>query len=248
MTKCSITVINYNTWKLTLRAVKSGMKDCRIYDFEIMIVDNASQEDDFELLRANLPKLGTIKIQLIRSRINTGFGMGNMLGVQRAKGQYYAFLNSKEYPSRKKVLVKPTKVGAVPGSFFICRATDFDKVGGFDTNLFLYYEERDLSFRIENISKKEIYSLPQTSYIHVKRKSTSTTSSIKQELKISQFYGIRKNLGSTKNIIFFLISFLVIMLKTPFKQKNRNHFLLLLQGASLTESLRHKQKIISIIQ
>ncbi len=153
-------------------------------------------------------------------------------------------LNPGKYPSRKKPFSSPSRVGAVPGSFFICRAADFDEVGGFDTNLFLYYEEKDLAYRIEKDLRKEIYSLPQTTYVHLKGKSTSSSYVTKKELKISQFYSVRKNLGTLSYLVFYILNFVKFALKAPFSSKNRKHFLLLLGGVSLTGSLKHQQKLL----
>lgn len=303
MHNSSVILINYNTSELTLQAVHSVLNH-HSGDFEILIVDNASKSDDYNNLKKGVATLKDPRVEIIRSRINTGFGMGNMIGVQKASGKYYVFLNSdayltedsisimtnflennsrasivgaklkdehgrsvesfdfrlslrrellgvnilhllnsKKYPSRKKEFTEPTRVGAVPGSFFVCRASDFDKVGGFDSNLFLYYEEKDLSFRIEKQLGKEIYTLPQTSFVHLKGKSTGSSYEIKKELRISQFYSIRKNLGPLKYWIFFVITFLKVLVKAPFSRKNQKHLFLLLNGASLSLSLKHKQEI-----
>lgn len=303
----SVIIINYNTAQLTLNAIDSIEKHLSpIENFEIIIVDNASKTEDFSSLKNGLPKFQKAKIQLVRSRINVGFGAGNMIGVQAASGEFYAFMNSdvlltedsiskmvnflketpdacmagcqavdefgkkykafdyklslasellshsllhklnpKKFPSRMSVATKPMKVGAVPGSLFVSRAEDFDAVGGFDTNVFLYFEEKDLAYRMQKKLKKNIYSLPDTTYIHLKGKSTGASQIIRNELKISQFYVIHKNLGAFRYFIFFLWNFLIFLLKSPFNKKNRNYLLLLLRGISVSKSMKHNQKIIS---
>lgn len=306
MTTCSVIIINYNTAALTIQAARSVQQFSLKFSTELIIIDNASEEKDFLELKNGLRNLDP-EIRLVRSRFNSGFGGGNMLGVQLASGDYYAFLNSdallqedsiailidfleshprvaiagaravdqngkaykafdhrlsltkellgdqfltlinsKKYPSRKNGLNKPTRVGAVPGSFFICRGKDFDQVGGFDTNLFLYYEEKDLAYRMEKDLNKTIYSLPQTTYIHLKGKSTPPSLLIKKELRISQFYSIRKNLGVLAYLVFYLWNLLKFALKAPLSSKNRKYFQLLLRGVSLAESLKHQQKITTL--
>ena len=54
------------------------------------------------------------------------------------------FLFPKTYLNRKKIYDQPTKVHYVQGSFMFINAKDFNEIGGFDTNLFLYYEESDV--------------------------------------------------------------------------------------------------------
>jgi hypothetical protein len=59
--------------------------------YEIIIVDNASEPDQYDLL---LSLHSFSDITIIRSRINGGFAWGNMLGIQHATGDYYLFLNN----------------------------------------------------------------------------------------------------------------------------------------------------------
>lgn len=285
-----------------MQAVESVWKFSNKTTTEIVVVDNASEKEDFKELELGLKEKSNT--HLVRSRINLGFGGGNMYGVQRAKGKYYAFLNSdaflledtlsimagyldqhnhiaivgansmdehghkykgfdhplslkrelfgdnflqmmnpKKYPSRKSNFTIPTKVGSVPGSFLYCRAEDFNAVGGFDNNLFLYYEEKDLSHRIKKKLGKDTYLLPQTTYVHLKGRSTTPSYAIIKELRISQFYTIRKNLGVFKYLIFYSQSFLKYLLKAPFNSKNRKYLGLVLRGVPLSESLKQKQVI-----
>ena len=298
----SVIIINYNTAHLTVQAVNSVWKYSNPATTEIIVVDNASSQEDYLELQETLPeKPNTF---LFRSRINLGFGGGNMYGVQRARGSYYAFLNSdallvedslkvmetfldqhpqvsivgaravdeqnkpykgfdhslglrrelfgdgflqllnsRKFPSRRTNFKVPTKVGSVPGSFLFCRAMDFNQVGGFDTNLFLYYEEKDLSYRIMKELGKVAYLLPETQYIHLKGRSTPPSYPIMKELRLSQFYVIRKNLGTFKYLTFYSFSFLKYLFKAPFSAKNRKYLGLLLRGASLAESLKHQQTL-----
>jgi GT2 family glycosyltransferase len=308
MKVASIIIINFNTSELTIQALKSIEKQITNPDsFEIILVDNASNIDDFHNLQEGLSILNKISIKLIRSRINVGFGAGNMMGVQKAIGTYYVFMNSdviliedsintmieflkknpniaivgcqaideegkkfkcfdyglslptelfgdsflhllnpKKYPSRMLTNSEPTNVGAVPGSLFCCVAKDFDAVGGFDTNLFLYYEEKDLAFRIVKKLKKDIYSLPYSKYIHLKGKSTQTSQVIRNEMKIAQFYVIQKNLNSFYYLLFYFFQFIVFLLKSPFSKKNRAYLILLVNGISVAKSIKHNQNIIQI--
>jgi len=154
------------------------------------------------------------------------------------------FINSKKYPKRILNNKEPIKVGAVSGSLFCIKASDFNFVGGFDSNIFLYYEEKDLAFRIHKILKKDIYFLPNINYIHLCGKSTSVSQKIKNELKISQFYTIKKNLGAIQYTIFYLSQVLVFLIKSPFNKKNRAYLSLVLFGISVANSIKHSQKII----
>jgi GT2 family glycosyltransferase len=89
----SIVIINYNSSKYTLACIGSILKQTKQdLQYEVIIVDNASSENDFGNLKALLPNLPSLK--LIRSRINLGFSGGNMLGMQHCNGKYFLFLNN----------------------------------------------------------------------------------------------------------------------------------------------------------
>lgn len=53
----------------------------------------------------------------------------------------------------------------VMGSFFLCRREDWERVGGMDTNTFLYAEESILSERMHAIGK-QAYFLPSVTVVH----------------------------------------------------------------------------------
>jgi GT2 family glycosyltransferase len=305
MRTASIIIINFNTANLTLQAIHSIIQHITaVENFEVIIIDNASDSEDYNDLKLGIAKLNTNNIKLVRSKFNLGFGGGNMLGVQHAVGDYYVFMNSdvilkedsvsmmigfinthkntsivgcqavnengqkykgfdyglslanelfsnsilqfinkKKYPSRIVTTKEPLVVDSVAGSLFTCLAKDFDAVGGFDTNIFLYYEEKDLAFRIKKHLNKEVYLLPFTEYIHLKGKSSITSQKIKNELKISQFYTIQKNLGTFSYLVFYAINLIVFLFKSPFSLKNRAYFILLLSGISNSKSIKHQQKI-----
>ena len=299
---CSVIIINYNTSDLTLEAIASVLQHSQGTKTEIIVVDNASKPADLHALEEGIQNFENVF--LYPSRINLGFGGGNMYGVQKARGNYYIFLNSDTYltedsikigsdflnthpdcamvgirstdehgassknfdyplsfwhelfgdqvtrvisfnklPNRRADLDSPTEVGSVQGSFLMVRATDFNAVGGFDSNLFLYYEEHDLSFRLRKYQRKSTFYLPQTSYVHLKGKSTPGSYLMKKELRISQFYVIRKNLGLLTYLLFYMVSFFKYLFKAPFSRKNRNYLGLVLRGVPLSESLKHKQVI-----
>jgi len=88
----SFITINYNSSEHTIKLVQSIIKNTEDVSYEIIIVDNASQDADFLNLKNFVSNVG--KIKLIRSRINSGFSGGNMLGVNYAMGEYWFFINN----------------------------------------------------------------------------------------------------------------------------------------------------------
>ncbi len=305
----AVIIINYNSSNLTKECVDSILeKTSKMLSIQIIVVDNCSEKDDYLALQHYCDNHLFQNLQLIRSKINTGFGGGNMTGYHFAAAEYIAFVNndtlllndcllllktyiekdnsiavvggqsftetgkrmvafdhfasiSKElfgrdflekiypskYPKRKIEYNNPIKVNYVQGSFMFVRANDFNEVGGFDTNIFLYYEETDLCKRLENISKSS-YLLPDAQYIHYHGASTPQNIAIKTELKISLLYIIRKHYGYLS--FLFLLNYLRInyIFSTIFKPKYWYLLKVLLAGAPLSKSLKTKQIIKEVTQ
>ncbi|MDX2304265.1 MAG: glycosyltransferase family 2 protein [Microscillaceae bacterium] len=85
----SIIIINFNTFALTSACIESIAAYTKGIDYEVILVDNASQECEPKLFKEKYPW-----IQLIESTQNLGFAKGNNLGLTQAKGEYILLLNS----------------------------------------------------------------------------------------------------------------------------------------------------------
>ncbi|UKM66357.1 glycosyltransferase family 2 protein [Flavobacteriaceae bacterium GSB9] len=306
MKDVSAVIINYNSSNFTINCINSILeKTSNDISFEIIVVDNASKPEDFQKLKKATDSIGFSNLKLVRSRYNTGFGGGNMYGVQFANGKHYAFINNDTvlqndclsivleflesnkkaaiccpqqfneknevqksfdhflslkrelfgrkilektspttYPKRQKIYDKPLKVQSVPGSFLVVKAEPFHKIGGFDTNIFLYYEETDLCYRMaKNSQKGSSYLVPKARYTHFKGQSTEKSLAIKKELKISLLYVIRKNSGYCAYQILRWWLTLKSFFKMLFKPKRFRLFLMFLKGAPISDSLKQKQTI-----
>ncbi|MCK0123431.1 glycosyltransferase family 2 protein [Gelidibacter sp. F2691] len=306
MKDISAIIINYNSSTFTLNCVKSILEKTSSHiSFEIIVVDNASNIEDYHTLKNALESLNSALVTLVRSRYNTGFGGGNMYGVQFANARHYAFINNdtilendclnivhqflvnttdaaicspqqfnekgevqksfdhflslkrelfgrsllektnkKKYPKRQKIYSEPLKVESVPGSFLAVKAEQFNKVGGFDTTIFLYYEETDLCYRIaKQFANGACYLVPEGRFIHFKGQSTAKNSAIKKELKISLLYVLRKNSGYLSYQILRWWLTLKAFFKLLIAPKTFPIFLLYLKGAHISASLKQKQII-----
>lgn len=301
----SIVIINYNTSTLTYNCVKSIIEFTpKNINFEIILVDNASKIEDYKILKSNIEALNLSNIVLFRSKINTGFSGGNMLGVQFATGKFLAFINSdvlftcdsfselityldcnknvgviglqpiyengkKQIPfshfqtfglsffgywlfeklnpkklDRRGVYNQPTQVDFVVGSFMFFRAKSFNEIGGFDNNIFLYYEEMDVCQRLKKINLDAVF-FPHINYIHLIGASTNLGYVKKIELKISHLYVVRKNNGYFSYLILKLLFIVEYFFKSIFKPK---HFKMLYKlitfGPVLSSSLKNNQIIL----
>lgn len=84
----SIITINYNGYNDTCELIDSLYKNEPV-DFEIIVVDNASKENEALKLSERYPE-----IKAIRSEVNLGFAGGNNLGYDNASGDYILFMNN----------------------------------------------------------------------------------------------------------------------------------------------------------
>lgn len=84
----SIITINYNGWRDTCELINS-FKVHETFPYEFIVVDNASEGDDIELISTLCPAA-----KLISSTCNLGFAGGNNLGYTYAEGEYIFFLNN----------------------------------------------------------------------------------------------------------------------------------------------------------
>jgi len=84
----SIITVNYNHSETTIELIESLSK-ISYPNIEIIVVDNASPDDNPKLIKQKHPS-----VILIESVINYGFAGGNNLGIMRARGDYVLLLNN----------------------------------------------------------------------------------------------------------------------------------------------------------
>ena len=146
-------------------------------------------------------------------------------------------INPKLYPKRNKEYTSAIEVNWVNGAFLFFRNEAFQKIGGFDTNIFLYWEEMDLCHRL----RKQGYSsalVPQAKILHYQGLSIGNSKTIDKEAYISYLYVLWKNFGFVKYVFIRKYLILVIFLKP------KKWYLLsvLLKLNPSKASLKHKQQ------
>ena len=92
MKDISIIIISFNTIKLTVDAINSIIKKTKSVLFEIIVVDNNSQDGSVSALKKLVES--NKNITLVLNRENVGFGQANNQGIKKAKGKYLLLLNS----------------------------------------------------------------------------------------------------------------------------------------------------------
>src|SRR3989344_6844987 len=83
----SIIIVNWNTKNETISAIKSIYRNCSI-SFEIIVVDNNSQDGSCSYFRKKFPKIG-----LVKNSKNYGYAKANNQGLKIAKNKLVLILN-----------------------------------------------------------------------------------------------------------------------------------------------------------
>lgn len=115
----SIIIVNYKTPVLLKNCISSIFDKSEEVDFEIIVVDNDSNDGSEALIKGSFPT-----VKYIQSGSNLGFGKANNLGVRIAKGRNIFFLNSDTILLNNAVKIlsdyldENPKVGVCGGNLF----------------------------------------------------------------------------------------------------------------------------------
>ena len=89
----SVVVINWDG-RDYLRACLESLSRQDGIDYEVIVVDNGSQDGSQEMVRADFMNRPGFQIQLIANEMNRGFCAANNQGFAAAKGRFVAILNN----------------------------------------------------------------------------------------------------------------------------------------------------------
>lgn len=225
--KISIVVLSWNTKKL-LRDCLNSLNESLTGNLtvEVIVVDNASNDGSIEMIKKEFPE-----IRLIMNKENLGYGKGNNVGINAAKGSQVMILNSDTLvkkgtveklsnfldDNKQTAIVGPkllnidntpqANCGRFPGLFisfvmlycehlglgrlvrwspqksqpvdwlmgaaFMARNEVFEKVDGFDKNIFMYMEEVEWFYRAKKAGFSA-YFLKEAEVIHLGRGSSKS--------------------------------------------------------------------------
>ena len=213
----SIIIVNYKTCKLVLDCIESIYAHVKDVNFEIIVVDNHSEDGSTETITHSYTQVHVIPL-----KENIGFGKANNVGVKRACGKYVFFLNSDtillndavsiladyldthdsvglcggqlygrngelcssyfKYPNWSYFLSLIFKgnvfcpqlpifpEGEIPfyiaGADIMLRKSFIDKYGAFDPDFFMYYEDTELSYRVQK-NGFGVHFVPRAKIIHL---------------------------------------------------------------------------------
>jgi len=245
----SILIVNYQSTGYLKNCVFSIREKLFSFSYEIIIINNDTDQKDFSFLDKNE--------KIIQTEKNIGFGSAINYGVKQAEGKYLFFLNPDSviiddnfqkiieiFQNNDKVgiiglklvdennqeeiwnagenftlfsslknnlFANPNinicnspglkKVGWVSGAALLIRKDLFEKIGGFDENFFMYYEDIDLCKRAGQ-SDFEVVFFPQIKIKHFSGRSFRDKKGQKKYYYQSQEYYFRKYYG--KFVSFFI--------------------------------------------
>ena len=137
---------------------------------------------------------------------------------------FYKVLRNGEYKEdeyKNELLI----VEAISGSFFIIKKDVFEKVGLFDENVFLFYEEDILGKKLQDL-KFKIVSLNSEKFVHVESQTIGKVynyfSKMNLLFKSKMYYQKEYNkIGIVENIIFNVLRicrFIELLIEVPIRK------------------------------
>lgn len=84
----SIIVVNYRTREMTLDCLRSIERETNEVNYEILLVDNASNDGIIEAVRREMPNVRCLALSS-----NIGFARANNVAAEQAKGRFLLLLN-----------------------------------------------------------------------------------------------------------------------------------------------------------
>ncbi len=85
----SVVIVNWNTRDMLRDCLQTVFDRAGLLDMEVWVVDNASQDDSVEMVKAEFPE-----VRLICNSENRGFAAANNQALAQAEGRHVLLLNS----------------------------------------------------------------------------------------------------------------------------------------------------------
>lgn len=147
----SISIVSYNTRELLKRCIESIYKYTKGIDFEVIVVDNASQDGTADMVEREFKK-----VKLIKNIVNKYYTGANNQSLNIAKGKYFLILNADTYfvdNSLKKMvdyMEENLDIGACEGLEVYEDGRLVPTGSRFSTPLIDFYELSLIGIRLKN--------------------------------------------------------------------------------------------------
>ena len=185
MTDKSLTIIIVTFNSATI--IKNCLEKLNFKKYQIIIVDNNSSDNTIDLITKHFPKADLIKLDK-----NIGYGRANNIALRQTNTDYALILNPDAFIAEKDIdkvinimdknqkfaLAGPTankisgfiETELIEGSILFLKMAIFRKIGFFDENFFLYYEDNELCKRSVKNGYKNII-IGNLDFWHLQNKS-----------------------------------------------------------------------------
>lgn len=221
-------------------------------DLNLYIVDNGSNDGTVEYIEERSSQTKLNKIELLKTGQNLGFGKGNNYGFENGNSEYVFFLNpdtelmedtmfqikdsidnseeeyavwecrQKPYEHPKMYNILTGETSWASGACIIVKRDVFKAVGGFDSQIFMYAEDVDLSWNIRLHGNKIKY-VPKAVVVHYCYKSAGEIKPVQYFNSIINNLNLRRKYGSFRQRMAWYKHFWKILIrKGPFKGSRKN--------------------------
>lgn len=152
MVELSIIIVNYNTFSFTKSCLASVYEYTRDVNFEVVVVDNCSTDEDASMFKKIFPQ-----IKLIQNSTNIGFAKANNVGLKYSEGKVVLLLNSdtklfdNSIGNAYHLLLKSPEVDVITGKLMYPDGSLQYQCGRFPSILLQLVE----LFRIQKLLKKK---------------------------------------------------------------------------------------------
>lgn len=109
------------------------------------------------------------------------------------------------------------EVDWVTGAALLMRKSILDRIGGFDTNFFLYFEDVDLCYRTKEAGYK-VFFFPGSEIVHYGGSSVTSSSRQKEYYYQSQKYFYKKHYSLLSRVALILIRFPYILIYNLYRK------------------------------
>ena len=200
------------------------------YDAYLFLNNDVSVPKDWlkELVKVieNDNKIGAVGPKVLYSKKKNGKYIVNSAGIQVDKHFMAYDRYDKEEDNPKYDVVE--EIDALMGGAFLVRRDVFEKAGGFNPKMFLYYEDIDLSLRIKDLGYKVMYC-GKSKVFHDHMASSKKLSVRKRNIMNAKnkFFSIKSRLGlwvAIRETIWYLFNWSIWKLVFS-KKMNLKEFL-----------------------
>lgn len=195
---------------------------------DVVINDDFSFNDLIEKIDNKDDIAGITPTQIYNNVYSTkyiGWRLPNIISMLELNSYIINKISSRSrYSSLNMLSVENgiAEIDVMPGSFFIMKASIFNKIGFFDENTFLYYEENILAMKVKKMGYKFVVSLDYL-YLHDHKDKDTDYKSLKYKmedykiLRESQRYYINQygRFNSIQKIVINIVCYLHLYVGIP---------------------------------